>query len=756
MRKRFVAVAATLVAASLAWPVGAQAHGLIQRANLPIPEWLFGWAAAVVLVVSFVALAVLWPTPQIDGNDGWRPLRRVGRLLGSQTLEDACQTVGTALFVLVLVAGFFGRQDVEHNIAPTFVFITFWVGLAFASVLFGDVFRAFNPWRAIGRATGAVLGGRPERRRRYPDWLGRWPAAAGLLGFAWLELASSGLSQVPHIVAIAAAVYSAFTFAAMAVFGVEVWSDRGEAFSVYFNLFSRLSIFERRDGVVGIRPPLSGLTRLERLPGTVGVIIVMIGTVTYDGLEQGQLWARLALHVQDAFNGLGFSDITVERLTSTVGIALAVGAVALFYNLGVLGARSVGGEQTVERLRIGFVHSLVPIAMVYVAAHYFTFLVVEGQGVFSLASDPLGHDWNLFGTASRAINYGVITQNQTWYAQVVFIVAGHVAALLLAHERSLVLYNRARLAVRSQYWMLAVMVGFTTLALWLLAEAGTASNVSEAAAKGSAVSSRLVDFSKKPPFVNGLERDPKTGDFLLTTNRGFWRIDPESNAVKQIRGKITYHGKSDTVGTFLAVDALTPTHYIGSGHPDHQNTLPQFLGYIESFDAGRTWHALSRVGDADLHKILFNGRRMFAYDAVLSAVLTSDDLGRHFVEHFTPRGLMLDLVVDPDDRDYLLIDNDTQLFRSTDGGNDWKPVLTAKRVRMAWPAHDSLYRADQDGTVFVSSDRGVSWKKVSKVDGEPYKFETTSDPRHLYLALSDGKIVETRDGAQSWTTAFQP
>src|SRR3954469_4491130 len=211
VRKRFVAVAAMLVAASLAWPVGAQAHGLIQRANLPIPEWLFGWAAAIVLVVSFVALAVLWPTPQIDGNDGWRPLRRVGRFLGSQTLEDACQTVGAALFVLVLVAGFFGRQDVEHNIAPTFVFITFWVGLAFASVLFGDVFRAFNPWRAIGRATGAVLGGRPERRRRYPDWLGRWPAAAGLLGFAWLELASSGLSQVPHMVAIAAAVYSAFT-----------------------------------------------------------------------------------------------------------------------------------------------------------------------------------------------------------------------------------------------------------------------------------------------------------------------------------------------------------------------------------------------------------------------------------------------------------------------------------------------------------------------------------------------------------------
>src|SRR5213078_1386546 len=128
------------------------------------------------------------------------------------------------------------------------------------------------------------------------------------------------------------------------------------------------------------------------------------------------------------------------------------------------------------------------------AAHYFTFLVVEGQGVVSLASDPLGKNWNLFGTASKAINYGVISQNQTWYAQVTFVICGHVAALLLAHERALLLYNRAKLAVRSQYWMLGVMVGFTSLALWLLAQAGTALNVSEAEAKGAPTrSSRLVD-----------------------------------------------------------------------------------------------------------------------------------------------------------------------------------------------------------------------------------------------------------------------
>jgi hypothetical protein len=479
-------------------------------------------------------------------------------------------------------------------------------------------------------------------------------------------------------------------------------------------------------------------------------VLVMIGTVTFDGLSQGSLWANIAGRLDDFIGS--------QRLIDTIGIALAVGAVTAFYSLGVLGARSVGGAQSAERLRVGFVHSLVPIALVYVAAHYFTFFVFEGQNVIALASDPLGRGWDLFGTASHAVDYGVVSQNQSWYAQVAFVVTGHVCALILAHERALVLYNRARLAVRSQYWMLGVMVGFTSLALWLLAQAGTALNVSEAQAKGTGVrSSRLVDFSRRPPFVNGLDIDPRSGDFLLTTNRGFWRITRDGGRVTRVRGSISFRGKSDSVGTFLLVKPVTGGRLIGSGHPDHQNTLPQFLGYIESRDGGRTWKALARMGDADLHKIVLSGGRMYAYDAVLSAILTSGDGGKSFVEHFTPRGLVIDFVVDPRDGKYLLADNDDELFRSTDGGDSWKAILRAHRMRLAWPAGGPVYRADQDGTVFTSADRGATWQRVSKVVGEPYKFkEVAGEPRHLYLALSDGTIVETRDGAHSWRTVFRP
>jgi hypothetical protein len=442
------------------------AHGLVQRSSLPIPEGLFFYAAAIVLCASFVALAALWPRPRLE-HAGWRPLPgEVGRALGSRPVEAAGGLIGVAMLALVVLAGYVGPPESLDNLAPTFVFIIFWVGLVFASLLFGDVFRLLNPWRAIGRV--ALRGRRP---RPYPERLGRWPAAAGLLGFTWIELAS-GWGEHPATLATAVAGYSVVTLAAMGVFGVEPWAARGEAFSVYFNLFSRLSVFETRDRVVGVRPLLGGLPRLEPVPGTVGLVVVMIGSVTFDGLSQGPLWNDVALRLHDGLATLGFGLESTPRIIATLGLLLGVAIVGCFYALGIEGARSVGGDLTAERLRRGFVHSLVPIAMVYVAAHYLTFLLFEGQSLIYLASDPLGEGWNLFGTASAAIDYSLLSQNGAWYLEVGFVVLGHLAALVLAHDRALVLYADAKLAVRSQYWMLAIMVGFTGLALWLLSQAG--------------------------------------------------------------------------------------------------------------------------------------------------------------------------------------------------------------------------------------------------------------------------------------------
>ena len=457
-----------MLLALAALPAVAQAHGLIQRANLPLPEWLFGWAAAVVLVVSFVALATLWREPRLE-RDRWRPLPGLlGRALAGRALEIVAGTVGVGLLALVLVAGYAGTQNALSNIAPTFVFITFWVGLAFASALFGDVFRALSPWRAIGRACGGLRRGAP---RAYPERLGRWPAAVGLLAFTWVELVS-GIGEEPRTLAVAITIYTVVTLAGQAVYGVETWTARGEAFAVYFSLLSRISAFQTRDRALGVRPLLGGLPRLDVVAGTVAFVAAMIGTVTFDGLSQGNVWAEARKPLDDLTTTLGTT--TGPKVAETIGLVVCVALVAGFYELGCRAARRLAPGPSTAELRRGFIHSLVPIALAYVAAHYLTFLLFEGQGIAYLVSDPLGQGWDLFGTASSAVDYGVISQNQAWYAQVACVVAGHVAALTLAHDRALALYGDSRDATRSQYAMLAIMVGFTTLALWLLAQAGSA------------------------------------------------------------------------------------------------------------------------------------------------------------------------------------------------------------------------------------------------------------------------------------------
>ena len=272
---------------------------------------------------------------------------------------------------------------------------------------------------------------------------------------------------------------------------------------------------------------------------------------------------------------------------------------------------------------------------------------------------------------------------------------------------------------------------------------------------GKGTSTRLVDLSKKPPFVNSLDIDPESGDFLLTTNRGFWRIDPDEDTATRIRSTIEHKGKTDTIGTFLLSKVDGPRTLIGSGHPDTQGKLAAFLGFLRSDDRGRTWQVVSRYGAMDLHKIVIRHDRMYAFDAVLSAIVISEDEGRTWSEHFTPRGLIIDFDVDPADRDRLVASNDDELFRSEDGTDTWRPIARAPGMRLAWVAPDTLYRADKDGTIRISDDAGDTWEDVGRVDGEPYKFKVI-DEKHLYLAMSNGAILETTDGGRGWEAVYEP
>ncbi len=456
------------------------AHAVEGKTDLPIPEWLFGWGASLVLLVSFVALTLAWKQARFQ-DEGWRPVsERVSRALVNPVTAGLAGALGAFLLGVTIWSGLFGTEAPDRNFSLTFVFVTVWVGMPVVSVFAGDVFRALNPWRAIARVAAGgfrlIAGQSPPPPLRYPERWGRWPAVLGIIGFTWLELvfAQSGFQAVgltPHTVAIAVLAYAGLTFVGMALFGIDEWLDRGEGFSVYFNMFSRLAPLEVRDGRLGRRRWLSGAVGWAAAPGSVALVLVSIGTTAFDGAGEG-LWQESILDVFDFISDAGVGPIWSLRLANSLFFVLTIAAVSAIFWTGIAGMRTVrtsSGSLSAGELGRLFGHSFIPIALAYLVAHYFSLFVFQEQAQFTyLLSDPLGNGSDYFGTAAAGIDYTLVGATLVWYVQVAALVIGHVVALVMAHDRALAVYPDVRSAARSQYWMLATMVGFTTLGLFLL------------------------------------------------------------------------------------------------------------------------------------------------------------------------------------------------------------------------------------------------------------------------------------------------
>jgi hypothetical protein len=453
------------------------AHALAAREDLPIPAWLFAWGASLVLIVSFFVLAAAWRRPRFE-EDRWRSLGAgAAGAITSRPVQALCGLIGVSLFGVAIYAGLRGTEAPDRNFALTFLFVTTWLGFPVLSALLGDVFRPFNPWRAAGRTAGAAfraVAGQPPAHLPYPERLGRWPAAVGLLAFVWLEVVyGSGVGVAvgldPHAAAVAAILYSTYTLAMMALFGVERWCRTGEVFSVYFGMFSQLGAFAVREGRLGRRLPLAAAGRWAAIPGSAAVVIASIATTSFDGAQEGAFGSAIETVFEWLSDG-GVGLTASLRLTDTVFMALSFLGVALVYELGVRGMRTVPGAPPLAKLRTGFAHTLIPIALAYLLAHYFSLFVFQEQAQFTyLLSDPLGTgSTDLFGTASGGIDFTLLSSNAIWYVQVGALVAGHVLALTLAHDRALAYWPDYRRATQSQYWMLAVMVAFTCFGLYLL------------------------------------------------------------------------------------------------------------------------------------------------------------------------------------------------------------------------------------------------------------------------------------------------
>jgi hypothetical protein len=432
------------------------AHGIGGVKDLPVPAWLFYYGGAVVLVLSFVALGALWKRPLLAEA---RP-RKVAEV-PRRWLRIVLGAIGFGLYAVVTAAALFGENESGANLAPTFVYVVFWLGMPLLTVFLGNVWAALNPWKAAADAVAVLVRGwRPPFE--YPKRLGRWPAALLLLGFAALELAWYDPSS-PHTIAIAIIVYSWITWLGMAAFGRDAWLRGGEAFTVYLWLLSRIAPVAIRGRRLVLRPPFSALAGDEHVPGTLATVSVMLGSVAFDGFSRTTWWQNRLFSVQSPHIDSPHLADLIGTTLNLGGLALAVLAVAASYLAAVKVAERFGRRP----LRDSFLLSLVPIAFAYLVAHYFSLFVLQGQVVPRLVSDPFGFGWDLFGTAGVRPDFTILRPRTIWYVQVGALVVGHVIGLAVAHDRAISLF-RPRAAVRTQYAMLGLMVLYTVGGMWIL------------------------------------------------------------------------------------------------------------------------------------------------------------------------------------------------------------------------------------------------------------------------------------------------
>jgi len=448
------------------------AHGIGGVRDLPVPDWLFFWGGAVVLVLSFLALGTLWRGPMLERLAAGRPLpTALERLLRSTALRIVLGATSAALLVLVFLAALLGEPSSAVNLAPTFVYVVFWLGVVVLQIVLGNVWPALNPWLAIADAVAwlwARLGRTWEPLAAYPERLGVYPAAVLLFAFTALELSYNDPAN-PRSLALAIALYSYVTWFGMATFGRRTWLAHGEAFTVYFGLLARVAPFGERDGRLVVRAPLSGLAGADRRPGVLAFVAVMLGSVGFDGLSRATFWQDLRARVEGRYvlESPGVADL-VGTLLALAGLVGCILLVCAAYLAAVHIARAVIEERE-RSLLPDFLPSLVPIALVYAVAHYFTLLLIQGQFAIPLASDPFGHGWDVLGTYDFRPNLAPLSPNSIWYVQVGALVAGHVAGLAVAHDRAIGIL-RPRAALRSQYAMLVLMVLYTVGGLWLLSQ----------------------------------------------------------------------------------------------------------------------------------------------------------------------------------------------------------------------------------------------------------------------------------------------
>ena len=451
------------------------AHAAPISYRFPLPIWIYVLAAG-------TAVGLSAPAAAFAVREGERPAWRSRNLypgLRRLRLGPIGLVLSTILLGFVLLGGLGGRtvqaREFFENPATVLVWVDFWVGLGLVSAFVGNAWDFVSPLSAAARAVDRLLARRGVAPLAYPERLGQWPAVVLLLGWSWAELIWDPAKE-PRTVAAAVLVYCMATILGAALFGAEAWLGSVELFTVFARAFARFAPTELEprapddwlatapeERVVRLRLFGAGVRADPALPSGGGAfVLATLATVVYDGWSQTNRFAAFEGWFLDHWSWLGRH---VDLLRTSLMLAIVAAFVLAF-----LLVCALLGEGGVSEAARRYAPTLIPIAAVYFAAHYFDYILIAGQSTLAVLVDPLGHSWNPGGLGEYGLWKGIAPPAGVWWTQIVLIVAGHVAGIVAAHRVALRRRAAPTQLLLRQAPLVLLMVAYTVAGLWVLAQ----------------------------------------------------------------------------------------------------------------------------------------------------------------------------------------------------------------------------------------------------------------------------------------------
>ncbi len=472
-----------------------EAHAFGQFIALPLPLYLYYVGAGLAIFVTFIIIAMIVKgTPLVYYQTMYKGFLLAQEILLKVSKSPIIKLVTIIIFITIILIGFLGPQNPVENLATLTLWIIIWIGLVYVQVIVGDVWNIVNPWKGIFELV--YRNSHPKPLLKYPSKLERWPGFFMLFLFIWFELIHPH-PEAPFNVSIFLAIYTILMLLGMRLFGLWTWLRCCDFLSIYFHYLSLLSpigfrtvnryycrtceyecelwdqcvdcpkctsIIGSSESRIIIRIPGGGVINRRSLGlSDVAFVILMLAGISFDGLSRTTIY--YAFIGYEPFPPPPRDELIIPN---TVGLIMAFMLFLSIYLLIMTFSYILSGKRYGFGFYISrFILSLIPIAVVYNMAHYMDYFWINLQLFIKQISDPLGYGWNIFGTATMPINTSIDIQ-LLWHIQFFIIVLGHIISVFAAHIIALLEFRDTNIAVRSQYPVALLMIGYTVFGLWLL------------------------------------------------------------------------------------------------------------------------------------------------------------------------------------------------------------------------------------------------------------------------------------------------